>query len=104
MRICVFFVVFLLGFSYRKGDAKKDLQVDCVIKSDPMPGDEGKLAIKWCVFQNHLFTSVDTPDYKDRYSYKFQIFRLKTPDIIPIKTSEFLMKSNSNSKNESMKN
>ncbi|RNC85128.1 MAG: hypothetical protein ED556_11215 [Winogradskyella sp.] len=45
--------------------------------------------IKECFYKNHLFKSVGIPDYKGRYSYEYQIFKIVGTDTTKTKNSNF---------------
>lgn len=57
-------------------------------KRNPDPDSEDSILIQICYWHNYKFVSTGHPDYKGRYSYEYQIFRMVNKKAKTIKNSD----------------
>ena len=88
MRILILVIAFAATISCKQKEEITDT-VKCYTetKSDSnLPSD---IIIKTCEFKNHLFRATGIADYKGRYSYDYEILRIRQADTIVVKNTEF---------------
>lgn len=89
MKYLVLILTLFLFFSCKNAKIKTDANVNCFekIKEDAEYSD--LIFIKTCAYKNYVFKSIGTPDYKGRYSYNYEVFKIDKSDTLKIKNSDF---------------
>ncbi|MCA9767166.1 MAG: hypothetical protein KC455_12210, partial [Carnobacterium sp.] len=66
-----------------------DLKIVCNESTEKDPEYSEDIILKTCEFKNHFFKSTGIADYKGRYSYKYELFKIDEKDTIKVKNSDF---------------
>lgn len=88
-------VILIILISYNTIGQKKasKLEIICNIQSTEIGKNTDSIITKTCIFKNYKAISVGTPDFKGRYFYEYELFKLSNGNYIKIKNSELFNNS-----------
>lgn len=95
MNVKVIFLLLLFSFMNQISAQKNIFNVKCIEKRnlDATDFNKDEILTKVCKFKNYLTKSIGIADYKGRYSYKYQLFKIKNSDTIPITNTDLFNKN-----------
>jgi hypothetical protein len=93
MKFTLMILALILTFSCKVKAQKNDLKIVCNELTKEKSEYPDVLIIKTCEFNNHLFKSIGKPDYKDRYSYNYELLQNDKTETITIRNSDFFNES-----------
>ena len=89
MKFTLIILALILTFSYELKAQKNHLKIICNELTKEKSEYSDLLRIKTCEFNNHLFKSIGKPDYKDRYSYSYELLQIGKTETTIIRNSDF---------------
>lgn len=89
MKYALLILTIVLFISCKNERIKHDLTFSCIKTTKVNPKYTDVVLKKTCGFKNHLFQSIGAPDYKGRYSYKYELFRIEKNDTLKINNTDF---------------
>ncbi|MCH4551729.1 hypothetical protein [Aestuariibaculum lutulentum] len=81
-----FLFLFCLSNIYAQSDSFK---IECFEKMEENDNSLDSVIVRICKFRNHLFKSIGEPDYKGRYSYQYELFRIDKKDTLRVNNLSF---------------
>ena len=89
MKFTLIILALILTFSCELKAQKNHLKIICNELTKEKSEYSDLLRIKTCEFNNHLFKSIGKPDYKDRYSYNYELLQIGKTETTIIRNSDF---------------
>lgn len=89
MRYRLLILTLILTFSCKAKAQETDLKIVCNESTKKDSEYSDTIIIKTCKFKNHLFKSTGIADYKGRYSYQYELFKIDKKDTIKENNSDF---------------
>lgn len=84
----IIILLLILTISCKNEKPETEFRINCIEKSYPNSEYSDSILTKSCKFKNYLFHSIGTSDYKGRYSYQYELFKLNNNDTLKISNSD----------------
>ena len=91
-------LLFVLLFSFYCHSQKKtplDIELKVTCEKVEKKNDDGfdEIIVKTCYLKNYKFVSTGSPDYKGRYFWEYQVYKLVNKKYVAIKNSDIFINS-----------
>lgn len=87
MKHLLLITTIILFFSCKSKKENTNLIINCVEAKKENSNSPDKILIKTCHYNNFLFKTIGTADYKGRYSYNYYLFQIQNKDTLEINNS-----------------
>ncbi|MBT8266375.1 MAG: hypothetical protein KJP20_07515 [Bacteroidia bacterium] len=89
MKYILIILIPILFISCKNKNTQTDFIVNCFHNNKVYPENADIVLNKTCEFKNHIFKSIGKSDFNGRYSYEYEIFRIKNNDTLKINNVDF---------------